>query len=83
MLAAAWALLRPGGTLVYTSCSVLRAEDEGVIEEFLARARDATDLTPARTRGWPDRPAAGPGYLVLPGEADMDGFYYACLSKAS
>ena len=83
MLAAAWGLLRPGGTLLYTSCSVLRAEDEGVIEEFLSRAGDATDLTPARTQGWPDRPTAGPGYLVQSGEADMDGFYYACLGKAS
>jgi 16S rRNA (cytosine967-C5)-methyltransferase len=82
MLAAAWSLLRPGGTLLYTSCSVLRAEDEGVIEGFLARAGDATDLTPGRTRGWPDRPTAGPGYLVQSGEADMDGFYYACLGKA-
>ena len=49
MLAAAWGLLRPGGTLLYTSCSVLQAEDEGVIEGFLARTADATDLTPGRT----------------------------------
>jgi len=83
MLAAAWGLLRAGGTLLYTSCSVLRAEDEGVIEGFLARAGDATDLTPGRTGGWPARSTAGPGYLVQSGEADMDGFYYACLGKAS
>ena len=83
MLAAAWGLLRPGGTLLYTSCSVLRAEDEGVIEGFLARAGDATDLTPGLTGGWPDRSTPGPGYLAQSGEADMDGFYYACLGKAS
>ena len=83
MLAAAWGLLRPGGTFLYTSCSVLRAEDEGVIEGFLASAGDATDLTAGRTGGWPDRAAAGPGRLVQSGEADMDGFYYACLGKAS
>jgi 16S rRNA (cytosine967-C5)-methyltransferase len=83
MLAAAWGLLRPGGTLLYTSCSVLRAEDEGVIEGFLASAGDAADLTPGLTGDWPDRPTPGPGYLVQSGEADMDGFYYACLGKAS
>jgi 16S rRNA (cytosine967-C5)-methyltransferase len=82
MLAAAWGLLRPGGTLLYTSCSVLRAEDEGVVEGFLAGTSDATDLTPGRTGGWPARRTAGPGYLVQSGEADMDGFYYACLGKA-
>ena len=82
MLEAAWGLLRPGGTLLYTSCSVLRAEDEGVVEGFLARTETAADLTPDRTRGWPPRPAGqGPGYLVQSGEADMDGFYYACLGK--
>jgi hypothetical protein len=26
---------------------------------------------------------AGPGYMVQSGEADMDGFYYACLGKVS
>ena len=83
MLAAAWGLLRPGGTLLYTSCSVLRAEDECVIEGFLASAGDAADLTAGRTGGWPDRAAAGPGRFVQSGEADMDGFYYACLGKAS
>jgi 16S rRNA (cytosine967-C5)-methyltransferase len=82
MLEAAWGLLRPGGILLYTSCSVLRAEDEGVIGEFLVRADDAGDQTPARTRSWPPRPAgSGPGYLVQSGEAGMDGFYYACLGK--
>jgi 16S rRNA (cytosine967-C5)-methyltransferase len=82
MLGAAWGLLRPGGMLLYTSCSVLRAEDEGVIEGFLARNDTAEDLTPERTRGWPPRPAGhAPGYLVQSGEADMDGFYYACLGK--
>lgn len=84
MLRAAWSLLRPGGTLLYTSCSVLRAENEGVIARFLADAGDATDQTPDRTRGWPSRPAGNdPGYLVQSGEAGMDGFYYACLSKRS
>jgi 16S rRNA (cytosine967-C5)-methyltransferase len=82
MLQAAWGLLRPGGILLYTSCSVLRAEDEGVIQGFLAEADDARDLTPDGTRAWPARPpGGGPGYLVQSGEADMDGFYYACLGK--
>ena len=83
MLEAAWALLRPGGTLVYTSCSVLRAEDEGVVGDFLRRrTMDAFDRTGDGTQGWPARPpGSGPGYLVQSGEADMDGFYYACLGK--
>lgn len=82
LLAAAWGVLRPGGRLLYTSCSVLAAENERVVAGFLERTPTARDLTPELTRAWPARPeGAGPGYQVLPGEAAMDGFYYACLGK--
>ena len=40
------------------------------------------DVTREVTQAWPARPPGdGPGYQVLPGECDMDGFYYACVSK--
>jgi 16S rRNA (cytosine967-C5)-methyltransferase len=82
LLRSAWRLLRPGGTLLYTTCSVLRAENEQVVSAFLADTGDADDETPSRSAGWPARSAgAGPGYRVQVGEADMDGFYYACLVK--
>mgnify|MGYP001106535083 CR=1 FL=1 len=82
LLRAAWGLLAPGGTLLYTSCSVLRAENEAVVREFLAATPLAADRTPEATRHWPARPDGwGPGYLVRPGEAGMDGFYYACLVR--
>jgi len=82
LLRASWGLLAPGGTLLYTSCSVLRAENEAVVGAFLATTPDAVDRTPEAAREWPARPrGAGPGYQVRPGEAGMDGFYYACLTK--
>jgi 16S rRNA (cytosine967-C5)-methyltransferase len=82
LLAAAWGVVKPGGRLLYTSCSVLAAENERVVAAFLARTPGARDLTPELTAAWPPRPAGtGPGYQVLPGEAGMDGFYYACLAK--
>jgi 16S rRNA (cytosine967-C5)-methyltransferase len=83
LLASAWSLLAPGGTLLYTSCSVLRGENEAVVEAFLNDTPAAGDRTPGLTRGWP-APAGGPGrpgYQNLPGEAGMDGFYYACLAR--
>ena len=83
LLTAAWSVVKPGGRLLYTSCSVLAAENERVVAGFLSRATDARDLTPELTREWPARPpGAGPGYQVLPGETGMDGFYYACLGKS-
>jgi 16S rRNA (cytosine967-C5)-methyltransferase len=83
LLQAAWGMVKPGGRLLYTSCSVLAAENERVVAGFLDATADARDLTPELTRLWPARPpGAGPGYQVLPGEAAMDGFYYACLGKS-
>ena len=83
LLTAAWGVVKPGGRLLYTSCSVLAAENERVVAGFLGATADARDLTPELTRQWPARPpGAGPGYQVLPGEAGMDGFYYACLGKS-
>jgi 16S rRNA (cytosine967-C5)-methyltransferase len=83
LLTAAWGVVKPGGRLLYTSCSVLAAENERVVAGFLGATADARDLTPELTRLWPARPpGAGPGYQVLPGEAAMDGFYYACLGKS-
>ena len=82
LLEAAWRVVRPGGRLLYTSCSVLAAENERVVEAFLARTGGARDLTPTLTAGWPPRRGdSGPGYQVLPGESGMDVFYYACLAK--
>jgi 16S rRNA (cytosine967-C5)-methyltransferase len=76
LLQAIWPLLKPGGVLLYTSCSVLPDENERVVGRFLQERPDARDQTPLRRPGM-----AGPGYQVLPGERAMDGFYYACLGK--
>jgi len=82
MLEALWPLLKAGGCLLYTSCSVLKAENAGVIRAFLAATPEVGDGTRAAAVGWPPSPdPEGPGHVRLPGEADMDGFYYACLEK--
>jgi len=82
MLEALWPLLRPGGRFLYTSCSVLKAENAAVVGGFLAATPAAVDTTASAAPGWPPgAPCQDPGHVRLPGEADMDGFYYACLDK--
>jgi 16S rRNA (cytosine967-C5)-methyltransferase len=82
MLRASWDLLRPGGKLLYTSCSVLKAENQSVIGDFLAETQTATDSTVTQLHSaFPLQERPGPGYQVLTGQAGMDGFYYACLTR--
>jgi 16S rRNA (cytosine967-C5)-methyltransferase len=81
LLAALWPLVRPGGRLLYCTCSVFRAEGDVQVQTFLAHNTDA-QLLPS------------PGHLI-PGKADKgeavpdnltgdhDGFFYALLQKSA
>jgi 16S rRNA (cytosine967-C5)-methyltransferase len=82
LLDALWPLLRPGGRLLYCTCSVFRAEGWGPIDAFLQRQPDAKwDKTaPGAGHSLP-RPDnlgdGGPAHL----SASPDGFFYALLEK--
>jgi len=81
LLAALWRVVKPGGRLLYCTCSVFKAEGSAQVEAFLARNNQAQLV-------------ASPGHL-LPGKAaqtnlpednslgDHDGFYYALLKKST
>lgn len=77
LLDAAWKTLKPGGSLLYATCSILKEENEIQADGFLARTVDA------RAQPLGDRygHAAGCGRQRLPGEAGMDGFFYARFLK--
>ena len=72
-----WRTLKPGGTLVYATCSVLPAENTGQISRFLQEHSEAQlqAIQPGET-------IEQPGRQILPGEQQMDGFYYARLLKS-
>ncbi|KAF1007600.1 MAG: Ribosomal RNA small subunit methyltransferase B [Luteibacter sp.] len=76
ILDACWTTLAPGGRLLYVTCSILRRENEGVIDGFLHRHADA-----ALRFSLPAGEAAHVGWQVLPGNGDLDGMYYALLEK--
>ena len=79
LLNALWPMLKPGGRLLYCTCSVFRAEGENQIKTFLA-SNKAAQLLPSpghlipidslKTEIVPDNPLG-----------DHDGFYYALLQK--
>jgi 16S rRNA (cytosine967-C5)-methyltransferase len=81
LLAVLWPLLKPGGRLLYCTCSVFRAEGEAQVQTFLAHNKEAFSL-------------AAPGHLLPQGgananglrdnlEGDHDGFFYALLERRS
>jgi 16S rRNA (cytosine967-C5)-methyltransferase len=79
LLEAVWPLLSAGGMLLYSTCSVLAVENEQQVDRFLSGCPEAADVTPEVPWGR----ATGHGRQVFPGEDDMDGFFYACLHKAT
>ena len=77
LLAAVWPLLARGGKLLYVTCSVLPEENADIIDAFMEQQTDARPLPVAGDWGL----STGAGRQILPGESDMDGFFYACLGK--
>ncbi len=78
MLDAAWPLLEAGGRLLYTTCSLLPAENDEQIAAFLGRHRDARAEPIERDWGVP----LHHGRQTLPTADGPDGFYYASLRRA-
>lgn len=77
LLHALWPLLKPGGVLLYATCSVFPTENEERITHFLADTPDAAILPIVV----PGARALPHGQQIFPGDLNMDGFYYALLTK--
>jgi 16S rRNA (cytosine967-C5)-methyltransferase len=75
------ALLRPGGRLLYSTCSLLAEENGAVVEAVLAANPAAQQTGAGVLAGAPPWFTVRAGVQLLPGdEALTDGFYYACLT---
>jgi len=76
-----WPLLASGGKLLYVTCSILPEENRQQMEAFVARQPQACAETLAHPALAQHARAEGPGWQILPGSGDMDGFYYARLAR--
>src|SRR6185312_3240112 len=84
ILDSAQRLVRPGGRLVYVTCSLLRDEDEAQVERFLAAHEDfvLVPLAPVwRAAVGGQCPAKGPMLRLTPARHGTDGFFVAVLER--
>lgn len=73
-----WSLLKPGGTLLYATCSILPQENSEQIKCFI---NDNTDAKLLSIDNLESEGKTSIGWQILPSENNMDGFYYAKLLK--
>jgi 16S rRNA (cytosine967-C5)-methyltransferase len=82
ILAAAARLVRPGGRLVYGTCSVLREENEAIVEAFLGTHGSFTLQSAAAVLAQARIGLATGDYLrVSPHEHGCDGFFAAVMQR--
>ena len=77
ILDAIWPLVKPGGTMLYATCSILPEENHLQVSDFLSRTSDA-----CLDNSFYNDSVDKPGKQILPGDTQMDGFYYARLLKS-
>lgn len=61
-----WSLLEDNGLLIYSTCSILKDENENQVSKFVAKNKNAKLIKIIQ---------------ILPGEEQMDGFFYAVIKK--
>ena len=76
LLESLWSTLKPGGILLYATCSVLPEENEQIIARF---AESTTFITLPISAAWGLEQQYG--RQLLPATGMHDGFYYARLQK--
>jgi len=62
-------MLKPGGLMVYATCSILPAENQDQVQRFLENKKVAYELVKEQT--------------ILPSKTGFDGFYMAQIKKVS
>ena len=87
ILASAARLVRPGGRLIYATCSLLSVENQEQVGKFLAGAPDFSSL--AIEQVWGEAipttpcPTSGPWLSLTPASHGTDGFFVAVMQRAA
>ncbi len=79
LLETLWQALKPGGKLLYCTCSILTEEGSEQIAQFINQYNNVKLLPINETFGV----KTNYGYQVLPGIGESDGFFYSLLEKTA
>lgn len=79
LLAAAYLALRPGGRIVYSTCSISPAENDGVVQKLLKKKKTGVKLLEAPLTTGGERTEAGVAYF--PDQCGFGPLYFAVLQK--
>lgn len=80
LLERATQLVRPGGIIVYSTCSLFRGENEKVVADVMGRHPELIELPPARKADFMEK-GKPYGTTVMPTLPWVDGFYMSLLTK--
>lgn len=80
LLCAALLAVKPGGRIVYSTCSINPAENDGVIDKLLRKKKHAVRVIPSETGGLGQK--TNHGIIFLPDVCEFGPLYYAVLEKA-
>lgn len=78
LLSSAWTALKPGGHILYSTCSISPGENDGVIQKLLKKKKDQVEIIKPDFEIEPERTQHGIQYL--PDQSGM-GPMYACLIR--
>ncbi|CAJ1455267.1 unnamed protein product [Effrenium voratum] len=79
LLLSAWRALKPGGCLVYSTCTFSRWENADQVQLFLAAVDDAEPVDVGEVLGL--GPAGLSGFQILPHTFNVEGFFVSCFRK--
>jgi len=78
LLASALELLKPGGTLVYSTCALSPLENDGVIEKMFKKRKGQVELIKS---SWPFGEESEFGWSVFPDKTPWGPFYLSTIKK--
>jgi len=82
MLASAWLVLKTGGQMVYSTCSISPLENDDVVEKLIKKFKSQVEVIRPEILEVPEVEKTKHGSLLLPDHSNLGPFYLSVLKKS-